>query len=179
METCLHVKKSVQKIVTSETFKKIFTVFGIIFVILSYFITVQPSTFLQLSYFGVFLYNTINSGLLIMPVLTEKMNLWLVILASALGNIPNTSINYLVGNSSNRLFSGNKYIGYAKKFINKFGLLAVYILAILPLPLDVNGLLSGYMGIPYKKYILVNFLGKVTIFFLVGMGIITLTETLR
>ena len=173
------MKEYARNIATSNWFKKGLTILGIIFVILSFFITLQPDTFLTLGYGGVFLYNMINSGLIIMPAIGTKLNLWLVILCSALGNIPNTSINYFIGNSSNRLFSGNKYIGYAKNFIRKFGLLGVYVLAILPLPLDVNGLLSGYMGIPYKKYILVNFLGKLTVFALVGIGVITLSDTLE
>lgn len=170
------MKQKALQVVNSDTFRKLFTILGILFVILTYFISIQPESFLALGYFGVFLFNVISSGLLLMPTLTPKMNLVFLILASALGNIPNTSVNYLVGYSSKHLFSGNTYIGMAKKFLNKFGLFAVYILAILPLPLDVNGLLSGYLGIPYRKYILVNFLGKVTVFFLVGAGIITLAE---
>lgn len=168
------MKQKAAKLVSSNKFRTIFTIFGILFVVLTYFISIQPKSFLQFGYVGVFFFNVISSGLLLMPTLTPKMNIILLILVSSLGNIPNTSVNYLIGYSSKHLFSGNKYIGIAKTFISKFGLFAVYILAILPLPLDVNGLLSGYMGVPYKKYILVNFFGKVTIFLLVGLGIWTL-----
>ena len=68
-------------------------------------------------------------------------------------------------------------MNFAKKMVQKFGLIAVYILAIIPLPLDFNGLLSGYLGVSYKKYVFVNFLGKVTIFFLVAIGVFTFKKS--
>jgi membrane protein YqaA with SNARE-associated domain len=173
------MEATARAVATSDTFKKTLTGIGVLFIILSFFIAIQPDTFLTFGYIGIFLYNAINSGLLILPVLTQKLPLIPVVLASALGNIPNTSINYFVGNSSTRLFSGNKYITWLKNVMKKFGLFAVFILAIVPLPLDVNGLMSGYLGIPFKKYILVNLLGKLIIFTLVGIGLLTVTASLK
>lgn len=172
-------QQKVQSVVQSKLFRYTFTVLGILFVILSYFITVTPDAFLHFGYFGIFTFNVISSGLLIMPVLTEKFNLFMVIFFSALGNIPNTSVNYFLGMSSSGLFSKVQLITKMKEFMKRFGLFAVYVLAVVPLPIDLNGLLSGYLGIPYKKYIAVNFLGKLTIFLIAGLGIITLSETLQ
>lgn len=169
-------KKKAGKVVKSGIFKKAFLVLGILFVILTFFISVTPDSFIKYGYAGVFVFNVVSSGLLIMPVLVKKLNIFLVILVSALGNIPNTSINYLVGNTSTNLFSHHPLVVKLKKLMERFGLAIVYILAIIPLPLDVNGLLSGYVGIPYKRYVLVNFLGKVTIFSLVVFGIINISK---
>ena len=74
------------------------------------------------------------------------------------------------------MFEGNKVFLKAKEWMKRFGLFFVYALAIIPLPLDVNGLLAGYLGVSYKKYIAVNFLGKLTIFSLVAFGIISFAK---
>jgi membrane protein YqaA with SNARE-associated domain len=170
------VKEKAAKVVKSGIFKKIFIGLGVLFIILTYFISVKPDMFLKYSYAGVFVFNVISSGLLLMPAIATKLNVFLLVLVSALGNIPNTSINYLVGNTSKNLFSKNPIILTLKKLMERFGLLVVYLLAIVPLPVDVNGLLSGYVNVPYKKYILVNFLGKVTIFALVATGVISIAK---
>jgi membrane protein YqaA with SNARE-associated domain len=154
-------------IVQTDVFRKMFTIIGIFFICTTPFISLNPDTFSEFSYLGVFIFNIVSSGLLILPALSAKFNIPLLITTSALGNVLNTSVNYFVGYSSTHIFSHNPLVIKAKKFIKRFGLLAVYILAIVPLPLDVNGLLSGYIGVPYKKYLLVNFLGKITIFFIV------------
>jgi membrane protein YqaA with SNARE-associated domain len=173
------VKEKAARVVKSGIFKKVFLVLGIIFIILTYFISIKPDAFLKYSYAGVFVFNLISSGLLLLPALTGKLNIFLLVFVSALGNLCNTSINYLVGNTSQNLFSNHPIIVTLKKWMERFGLLVVYALAIIPLPLDINGLLSGYVGIPYLRYILVNFLGKLTIFFLVVFGIVTIAKSLH
>jgi membrane protein YqaA with SNARE-associated domain len=172
-------KKTAAKLVKSTLFKRIFLVLGIIFIALTYFISVTPDSFLVYGYFGVFLYNIFASSILIMPILVEKMNLFWVIIVSALGNIPNTSINYLVGNTSKRFFSNNPFLLLIKKWMEKYGLIVVYLIAIIPLPIDVNGLMAGYVDIPYKKYILVNFLGRCTSFLLAGLGVWTFVQATK
>jgi membrane protein YqaA with SNARE-associated domain len=171
------MKKQAASIFKSGIFRKCMIVLGILFIVLTYFISVTPNSFMKYGYAGVFVFNVVSSGLLILPILTKKLNIFLVVFFSALGNIPNTSVNYLVGNTSKSLFSNNPVIMKLKKWMERFGLFFVYILAIIPLPLDLNGLLSGYVGIPYKRYILVNFLGKITVFFLVIFGVITVSKT--
>lgn len=172
-------KKTAAKIVKSTFFKRIFLVLGIIFIILTYFISVTPDSFLIYGYFGVFLYNIFASSILIMPILLERMDLGWVVFFSALGNIPNTSINYLVGSTSKRLFSNNAFLQLLKKWMVKYGLIVVYIIAIIPLPIDINGLMAGYVGIPYKQYIVVNFLGRVTSFLLAALGVWTFAEATK
>lgn len=168
------MREKAQHLVQSKNFRRVFTGLGLLFVVLTYFISVSPQSFLKFGYPGIFVFNIVSSGLLILPIVTQKFNIFGVILASALGNIPNTSVNYLLGYSSNSMFSGNKLVNKLKELMKRFGLFAVYVLAIVPLPLDVNGLLSGYLGISYKRYILVNFLGKLTIFALTAFGVLSL-----
>lgn len=170
------MKENTLEIITSKKFQKIYKILGVLFIILTLFISITPDSFMMFGYLGIFVYNIVSSSLLIMPILVERFNIYLLVLVSALGNIPNTSINYFLGATSNTLFSRNKYVLMLKKFMNKFGLIAVYILAIVPIPVDINGLLSGYLGIPYRKFVLVSFLGKVTIFTLAAYGVVTLDK---
>jgi membrane protein YqaA with SNARE-associated domain len=170
------VKEKAGRVVKSGIFKKIFLGLGCLFIVLTYFISIKPDTFLKYSYAGVFVFNVISSGLLLLPSMANKLNIFLLVFVSAFGNTFNTSINYLVGNTSKELFSNHPIVVMLKKWMERFGLIVVYLLAMIPLPLDVNGLLSGYVGIPYFRYIAVNFLGKLTIFFLVVYGIVTLSK---
>jgi membrane protein YqaA with SNARE-associated domain len=166
--------ETAEEVVQSNSFRKSFTILGVFFILLTPFISLHPDTFVALSYPGVFIFNMLSSGLLILPALSQKLNIPLLVIASALGNIVNTSVNYFVGYTSNTLFSGHKNVMKVKYFLQRFGLYAVYFLAIAPFPLDINGLMSGYIGIPYKQYILVNFLGKLTLFLLVAGGFLLL-----
>lgn len=169
-------KRYLTQFLTSKSFRQIFTFIALAFVVLSYFISLSPDSFLKFGYFGVFAFNVASSGLLIIPTIAKKMNLILIVIASGLGNCINTSLNYLLGASSSSMFSGNELIQKVKQFMKRFELWAVYFLAVAPLPLDVNGLLSGYLGITFSKYLVVNFLGKITIFLLVGAGVITFSK---
>lgn len=168
-------KKTAAKVVKSSAFKRIFFLLCILFIILTYFISVTPDSFLVYGYFGVFLFNIFATSILIMPILVERLDLFWVVFFSALGNIPNTSINYLVGNTSKRFFSTNSFVLLLKKWMERYGLLVVYLIAIVPLPIDINGLMAGYIGIPFKQYLLVNFLGRATSFLLAGLGVWTFT----
>jgi membrane protein YqaA with SNARE-associated domain len=154
-------------------FRKVLSGIALFFVVLTYFISVTPDSFIKFGYAGIFVFNALSSGLLLIPILLEKFNLYALIFVSALGNIPNTSINYLLGATSSSLFGNNPLIGKAKLLLRKFGLVVVYAFAVIPFPIDINGLLSGYVGIPYLQYIAVNFLGKLTIFLLVGLGVLS------
>ncbi len=172
-------KKSAAQVVKSPVFKLIASVFGIIFLILTFFITLAPDTFSGYGYLGIFLFNIFNTSILIMPILLERFDLWGIVFFSALGNIPNTSVNYLVGDTSKRLFPHNSVITLLKKWMHKkYGLIVVYLIAIIPLPIDINGLLAGYVGIPFKWYILVNFLGRATSFLLAGLGVWTFAQAM-
>lgn len=169
-------KRKLAEIAASKPARRIMLGLGILFIILTFFIAVTPDSFLKFGYPGIFAFNTISSGLLIFPIIAKKFNIFGVVLASALGNALNASINYLVGYASSGSFAALPFVTTLKKWMKRFGLIIVYILAVTPLPLDVGALLSGYLNISYRKYILVNFLGKVTLFLLVSLGVISFAK---
>ena len=168
-------QKTLTDFVTSKPFKVIFLILSILFLIATFFITVQPETFIGYGYLGIFVFNVISSGLLLMPALVSKFDLILLVLVSSLGNIPNTTINYLIGSSGKSFLVHLSWMTTVKRWMRKFETPLIYAFAIFPFPIDVNGLLCGYLGVSYKKYILINFLGKITIFLLVGLGIISVS----
>ncbi|CAN5194122.1 hypothetical protein BH09PAT1_BH09PAT1_3100 [soil metagenome] len=168
------MEKKLEKGVRSPLFQHVYKVLGVLFIVVTYFVTVSPNSFIKFGYIGIVVFNILSSGLLILPVLLHKFNIVGVILASSLGNVVNTTVSYLLGASSTRLFSKNKLVGALKSLMKRYGLLAVFVIGVLPLPIDINGLLSGYLEISYKKYIVVNFLAKVTTFVLFALGILSL-----
>jgi len=169
-------KAQLAEYIASPLFRKVFGVLGILFIILTYFISINPGSFLGFGYFGIFVFNVVSSGLLLLPLVVGKFNIIGIVVVSSLGNIINTSINYVVGHSSSRMFSHLPFINSLKKFVKRFGLVAVYVLSIVPFPIDINGLLSGYLEIPFRHYILANFLGKLTVFLLAGLGLLSFTS---
>jgi len=168
--------KVLQKIVTSKAFRMTFLAASVIFIIATFFISLDPEKFTRYGYPGVFALNVAGSGILLIPTLSTKFNLILLVITCGLGNMLNTSVNYLVGSSGKSFLLKFSFMEIVKKWMKKFEVIAIYLLAIAPLPLDVNGILSGSLGVSYKKYILINFLGKITIFFLVGLGVIAIAK---
>lgn len=173
------VRKKIIEIISKKQFQTVYKILGILFIGLTFFISVSPDSFIKFGYLGVVGFNIVSSGLVVIPVLVERLNIVGVVFSSAFGNAVNTSINYFIGATTHTLFSNNIVVKKLKQFMDKFGLFAVYILAIVPMPLDLNGLLSGYFRVPFKKYLIVNFLGKITVFFLVALGVITISNTIK
>lgn len=152
----------------NQYFRWTYTGLAVVFVILAPFISLKPDQFSKFGYLGVVVFNVLGSGLLIIGTLVHKMNWVLLILCCGLGNMVNTSINFLVGKSSQTMFHKLSVMDRIKKLMQKFQSAVIFILAVIPLPIDLNGLLAGYLNINYPKYLLINFLGKLTTFFLVA-----------
>lgn len=146
------MKQRLQQIVTNPFFRYIFLGLTILFVISTVFINVNPKGFIKYGYLGIFVFNIVSSGLLIIPTLSPKFHLLPLVLVSGLGNGVNTSINYLVGSSGKSYLVKVSFLQKIKTWLKRFQIIVIYLLAILPLPLDVNGLLSGYTGVSYKKF---------------------------
>jgi membrane protein YqaA with SNARE-associated domain len=167
-------RDKLQCIIHSKLFKTTSKVLGVIFLILTVLVAVQPDSFAKFSYPGIFIYNVLGSGFVIIPLLASKMNVAALAFSSGLGNCVSTSINYFVGNSSHGVFANITFVSTIKNLMKKFGFAAVYVLAMIPLPVDIVGLLAGYLDFPYKQYVMWSFLGRVTVYFLIGYGFLAL-----
>jgi membrane protein YqaA with SNARE-associated domain len=177
MSRAMPNREQLSKIVNSKPFRLTSAALSIFFIICTLFIAVQPDTFLKLGYFGIFVYNILGSGLLIIPLISFKVNLFLLVFFSALGNIFNTSVAYILGHSTHKLFPKVELVTKIKKIMKTYHLIGLYLLTILPFPIDIIGLLSGYLQIPYQQYIVINFFGKSTLFLLVALGFIAIGQS--
>ena len=160
----MSTKEKVSRVVSKRRFRYPFSIVGGILILASFFLPREVEHFLKIGYPGILLFNILSSGLILIPIALRQFPLLSLIIICALGNIINTSVYYFVGYNSDELFQNNILLIRLTSLFKKSGLWGVYQLAIIPLPIDINGLLSGYIGIPYKKYIPINFLGKCTQF---------------
>lgn len=171
--------EKIKAIVTAGWFQKTLRLLGIIFIVATFFITVKPDSFLRFGYAGIFAYSIVGPGLVIVALLAQKVNLLFLILFAALGSCINTSITYAVGNGSNTILGNKKPVIKLRDLVKKYGLIAVYVLAAIPTPFDVNGLISGYLGIPYRRFVVAAFLGRTTSYLLVGLGVFTFLRIIQ
>ena len=93
-------KEKIVHIVESKFFKQVTFFLGIIFILLSLFISFNPEPFLRFSYLGIFIFNMLGgSGVLLVPSLVRFFNLTGLAFATAAGMGFNDSVAWLVGNS--------------------------------------------------------------------------------
>ncbi|MFH1244770.1 MAG: hypothetical protein V1487_04355 [bacterium] len=78
-------------------FKRAYASIGMVMIVASLLIVVDPEPFLRYGYWGVFGFNLIGPGTLLIPTLSLKMNIWGLALASACGMALNDSLSWIVG----------------------------------------------------------------------------------
>jgi len=169
------VKEKVKAIVQSKLFKKVTFVLGLLFIILTLVISVDPKPFLRFGYLGVFVLNIFGSGTLLIPFLIKYMNLFLLALFSGLGIAVNDSVSWVIGSSGESLTKKGKKLERIEKSVQKYGVFALFFWSLIPFPYDLVGFVAGYLGMSYYKYIIPTFLGKFIRIILIGVGIISLT----
>jgi membrane protein DedA with SNARE-associated domain len=131
-------------------------------------------------YLGVFVLMTLESACIpipseiIMPfsgflVSTGKLNLWLVTLMGALGNLVGAVITYAIGYYGGRpfilkygkyFFVKEKEVHHAEKFFAKWGDWSVFLSRNLPVIRTFISLPAGVAEMPFVKFALFSFLGS-------------------
>lgn len=175
----------------AQWFKKHYKIFGLIFaVLLSIFIFVYRDSFVHLQnygYLGLFILSIVGNATIVLPapvVLAAFVgggifNPVLVTLVVSLGASIGELTGYLAGHGGSELIDGPKF-DTVKKWMNKYGLWTIFVLAAIPNPLfDLAGIVSGAMNIKVHKYLIVVFLGKLIkfgIFAFLGAGSVGLIE---
>lgn len=150
--------------------------------VLAYFLRNQFIYLKNLGYFGVFIINLVGSATIILPVpalLTTVaagtfLNPLLVGIFSAMGSTIGELTGYYAGVGGEGLIKKDKNIEKVQKWMDKYGLWVVFVLAAIPNPLfDIAGIISGASRIPIHKYLIAVFAGKLIKFILlayVGFG---------
>lgn len=163
--------KKLTKLFKSSKFKKLMIVLGIIFYFSTFIIAFNPKPFLKFSYVGVFIFSLFGPGMILVPVLVGKLNIYILAFVVALGMAFNDSVTWLVGKSGDVVLPRSKKIERLEKTINRFGSWALFFWSLIPFPYDLVGLIAGYLQLSYKRFIIPTFFGKFIRFILLGLGI--------
>lgn len=112
--------------------------------------------------------------LLIPYVIVNPKMIIFAIIVSTMGSVIGASIGYILGRYGEKLilskFIKDKSFSIAKKYFTRYGVWAVGIAAITPLPYKIFAMISGVMGLKIQKLIKVSFLFR-------GMRFITVAAT--
>ena len=125
----------------------------------------------QYGYFGIFVINVIGSATIVLPApalsmvfMADGLNaldpFWIGVAAGA-----GATIGELTGYGAG--FSGQGFVEHAKMYerlhqlTDRYGMLTIFILAIIPLPLfDLAGMAAGALRMPLPKFMFATFGGK-------------------
>ena len=102
--------------------------------------------------------------------MSQHLNLVLLSAAAATGVVVNDTLAYIVGRNADAFIQKSKKVLLVEKWVNKYGVFALFLISISPLPYDFVGLIVGYLDLSFKKYVIPLFLGKFIRFILVGLG---------
>jgi membrane protein YqaA with SNARE-associated domain len=143
----------------------------------------------EYGYAAVFLIGLVSNATLILPVpglavssiLGGVFNPWLVGLVGGLGQALGELTGYMAGYSGQTLVDENPVYNRLTGWMQRYGMLTVFVLAVVPNPLfDVGGLAAGALRLPVWRFLLSATAGKVIkniAFALLGYyGIATLSD---
>ena len=85
----------------------------------------------------------------------------------------NDSIAWIIGNSGKAVVDRPVKLKKIEHSIEKYGIFAIFFWSLIPFPYDIIGLVAGYLGLSYVRYIIPTFLGKFIRFTLIGLGILS------
>lgn len=157
--------------------KKILFGTGLLLMLVSIVIVVNPEPFLKFGYIGVFTFNLLSGpGMFIIPSLAQKMNVVWLAFFSSLGMAFNDSLAWIVGSSGSEILPKSKKIERIKESISKYGPIALLAWATIPFPYDLIGVIAGYLGIRFRYYFLPTFIGRFIRFLIIGSGSAALWE---
>ena len=121
-------------------------------------------------YAAVFLVGLISNATLILPVpglaVTSVMggvfNPWIVGLVGGVGQAFGELTGYMAGYSGQTLVSGNPTYDRLMHWMQRYGALTIFVLAIIPNPVfDLGGIAAGTLRFPVWKFLVVCAAGKV------------------
>lgn len=165
-----------------EFVKKYSKIWGLVFaVIISVLIFVFRDKFIHLQgygYVGLFILSIIGNATIILPapvILTAFVagavfNPIVVAFVVATGATIGEITGYLAGYGSTDLIDGDPKLAKVKKWMDRFGLWVIFVLAAVPNPFfDLAGIVAGATGVSIYKYLIVVWLGKLIKFGLIAV----------
>ncbi len=119
-------------------------------------------------YAGAFLVSLVSNATIILPVpgviiilaLGATLSPILVGLSAGVGAAVGEMTAYMVGLSGRRLVENRRLYDRLVEWLNKWGVLTVFIFALTPLPFDFLGIVAGVLRFPLWKFFIACWLGK-------------------
>lgn len=157
-----------QKIVATDLVNRLLFIAGVVFVVLTVVISLDPTHFIQFGYLGVFVFNLFGPGTLLIPLIADHFNVMVLALVSAVGMSLNDSVVYVIGRSGQSVVRPGKRSDKLRDWVTKYGRLGLFSFSLLPLPIDIVGGTVGYLSLSYSYFIVPTFAGKFLRFLVVG-----------
>lgn len=128
----------------------------------------------NMGYISYFFANYFGYGLYLLPFLVKVLNPVLLIVIGAFGVTIDEFFAWYAGKVSEELDRTKKFHNKIQTLVERHGLYAVFFLGLLPLPgimYAISGFAAGHFKIPFYKFFLVNFSGKLirTMVIIVGL----------
>ncbi|MEM3398946.1 MAG: VTT domain-containing protein [Nitrososphaerota archaeon] len=129
------------------------------------------------AYVGAFFISLLGSLIPFLPLpylipivlMADKFNPVILGVVSGLGGAVGKITSYLIGRISRRFFQRkNNRSNIMVKAMNKYGVLAVFLFALTPLPDDVLYIPVGFAKMNFVKFMVANALGKIILTILVA-----------
>lgn len=162
--------------------KKYYPYIGVAFALgLSLIIFINRDKFVNLGnygYLGIFLISVLGNATIILPVpviLTAFIgggifNPLIVGTVAALGASLGELTGYLAGAGGKGIIEKKKSIAKMKKWMDRYGLWVLFILAVIPNPaFDLAGIVAGASGIKVQRFLIVVWLGKLIKFVAISL----------
>lgn len=156
----LYIMNKIKSFLSSKYFKVFIFVFSISFFIFSFTYRFEFKTFNNWGYLGIFVFNIFSSGIFLIPTLIHVVNPILFVTISSLGMSVNESINWLMGYSSNYVLQENEKEKKVQEYVNRYGYIAIFVLALIPFPFDIVGIIAGRLNYNYFAFLLTIFIAR-------------------
>lgn len=165
---------NIKQFFSSRPFKVFTLILAVFFYLLAFVITFVPGPFLKFGYLGIFVFNLFGPGTFLVPVASRHFLVIGVALASSLGMTINDSVSWLAGKNGDIVFPRGRRVERIETAIKKYGPLALFFWAIIPFPYDFIAIIAGYLQLPFKRFLLPTFFGRLLRFILIGSGIVAI-----
>lgn len=162
------------KFFQSKPFKVFTLVLAVIFYLLAFVIAFAPEPFLRFGYWGIFVYNLFGPGTFLVPTASRHFAVFGVALVTALGMAINDSVSWLAGKNGDVVFPRGRRVERIEGGIKKFGPWALFFWALIPFPYDFIAIIAGYLKMPFWRFLLPTFFGRLLRFLGLGFGTVAL-----
>lgn len=151
-------------------YKKILALIAAIFLsLLVLFLRNKLTNIGAFGYLGVFIISIIGNATIILPIPSILaaylgggiLNPLLVGIIAAFGATIGELTGYLAGYGGREIVKDKLKLKKIEKWMEKYGLLTIFVLAVIPNPLfDLAGIASGMLKLPVWQFFIATFLGK-------------------